>query len=93
MDSAADLGLLILCQPASYRFDWEQDQSHRHRHAVRFPSLLKTTDNGGRRLSEPEVIVPSDVVKRRKKTVASRKGKGIEEPESSRQHVERKRIR
>ena len=63
LKSAAELGVWLFSQPSDYQFRWpEQSKIGPTRIAVA-PALVKTTDERGRVLSQPQVMLEA-VIKR-----------------------------
>lgn len=71
MKKSAEIGVLLLLQPATYQFEWfmplersstkHSAEEHgrrvkRARRILTFPALRRTGDNGGRPLRKPEVL-------------------------------------
>lgn len=69
MKKSAGIGVLLLLQPATYKFEWLERSSTRHgsgeqlgrrvkreQRIMTFPALLKTGDNTGRQFRKPEVL-------------------------------------
>ena len=64
MNLTADLGILMLSQPAIYDFKWDQSQNLSR---IKFPGLWKMTDNNGVPLPKPEAIALPDFRKKRQR--------------------------
>lgn len=57
LTSAADLGIFLFSQPSDLRFYWPKNNEVEANSIVVVPSLIKTTDERGQSLAEPQVML------------------------------------
>ena len=55
--SAAELGVWIFSQPSSFQFQWPEQRDLRTHQITVTPALIKTTDEKGHALKQPQVIL------------------------------------
>ena len=58
LTESAELGIWLFSQPSALQFQWPRPRDIKAGELVILPALLKTTDEHGKKLIEPQIIVP-----------------------------------
>ena len=61
MKSAADFGIFILSQPSCFEYRWGVPKDADPQAIVVTPAVVKVTDEQGRRLRAPQIVVEAEV--------------------------------